>query len=116
MFFKPQNSSKNSLQLKIIPNMLSIHAAKFRFIFWQKQFKLISDDSSTWFKTWLTFYETYTTFINLNQINDFIHKPSININDNRLFHHIHIDVIRLSRYFNIFSDELEKQQNHIKRL
>jgi hypothetical protein len=112
MLFQPQNISKTSLQLNIIPN----HAAKFRFIFWQKQFKLISDDSSTWFKTWQTFYETYTTFINLNQINDSISDSSININDNRLFHHIHIDVIRLSRHFNTFSDDHEQQQNHIKRL
>jgi hypothetical protein len=123
MFFQPQNNLENSLKLKIS----SRHAQTFRFLFWQKQFKLISNDSSTWFKTWQTFYETDTIFINLNHLNHFnafIVDSSNNINDNRLFHDIHIDVIRLSRYFQIFTEQQqqqqdeqeEQQQNHIKRL
>jgi hypothetical protein len=121
MFFHSQAtahpSNHQTITSKIFTKQLiESHPATFRFIFWQKQLGLISDNPSTWAATWNAFYETYTSLINLNQLNDFIVDSSSTLNDQVLFHKIHIDVIRLSRYFKTFSDDDEQCQKHFLRL
>jgi hypothetical protein len=112
-----QGSSRSSIFSKnLIPNTLTKHTAAFRFVVWQKQFGLISNDSSTWIASWNRFHETYTTLVTNYNLNDYL-QSSLDVPvDNRTIHTIHIDVIRLSRHFNTFSDDAEELRVHIRRL
>jgi hypothetical protein len=102
----PSNIPDNTLDLH-----LSTHAALVRFILWQKQFKLISNQPSSWTSSWNIFYETYEILINEMQINNFGQNY-----DHEFIHAIHIDVIRLSRYITEFADDDDEYRRHLIRI
>jgi hypothetical protein len=115
MFLQTPSLGRSSVQASLVCKSLANHVATshaqtFRFIQWQKQFGLLSSDSSTWSETWNRFHETYKTLINENGLNDFLQSSSNGSMDQLIFHAIHIDVIRLSRYFNLFCEDEEERR------
>jgi hypothetical protein len=95
--------------------LLASHEATFRFILWQKQFRLISDDSQTWTPTWQMFFETYVALINANELEDFVVSSS-DMADEVLQRAVHVDVVRLCRYFKLFAEDEGEIERHVKRL
>jgi hypothetical protein len=121
MLFQIPNLERSSIQADLVCRSLAnhvktSHTTTFRFIFWQRQFRLLSSDSSTWSETWNGFHETYTALINENGLNNFLQSSSDGSIDQLVFHAIHIDVLRLSRYFNIFCEDEEECRQYMKRL
>jgi hypothetical protein len=103
-------TSTNSSTLINLPKQVGNHHLStypdiFRFIIWQQQFKLISNDPSSWTNTWNDFYNTYKFIQNSSEITP----------QHDLIRAIHVDVVRLSRYLPEFGDENE-YPNHFNRL
>jgi hypothetical protein len=86
----------------------------YRFLFWQRQLDLISDDGGTWESAWLSFYDTYTALTNVTGLAGYLDDPLTP----SFIARIHIDVSRLSRYFESFSstDELPHHVRRIERI
>jgi hypothetical protein len=74
----------------------------FRFISWQRQLHLLPNDQNSWSSTWSTFSHTYFSLISS-------HSHHLNPSLTRT---VRIDVVRLSRYFDSFSNV----SDHIRRL
>jgi hypothetical protein len=102
--------------MEFLTHRLSAHPDIFRFILWQKNFNLISDDPTSWTNTWNHFYSTYRVLINEMQINN-LPRNSVEIaQSHELIYAIHIDIIRLSRYLAEFADDEIESRKHLNRL
>jgi hypothetical protein len=73
----------------------SLATTSERFITWQIQFGLIPSASNSWFSDWQNYYRTYTALLSGNNLDA----------DPILARHVHIDVVRLSRYAGLFGTE-----------
>jgi hypothetical protein len=121
MWRTASNQAKNTLKTTFVCKVLTTHAlpcysTPARLIRWLKQLRLLSNNPSTWSTTWNGFHETYMTLMNETHINDSINGSSNTKIDEHLVRAIHVDVIRLSRYYDVFCDDEEDWQSHVKRL
>jgi hypothetical protein len=84
----------------------------YRFLFWQRQLGLISDDGESWPTAWSSFYDTYAALMNITGLAGYLDDaltPSF-------MARIHIDVARLSRYFQSFSNIPDELTHHVRRM
>jgi hypothetical protein len=107
--FEPFSESSSvqpdsSQSLPCPPSPLSLTSD--RFISWQIQLGLISPASNSWRSDWQSYRQTYAALLSANALNT----------DPILSHHIHIDVIRLSRYSPLFGAETQTNFQRMERI
>jgi hypothetical protein len=84
---------------------ISLAVTSERFISWQIQLGLIPCASNSWRSDWQNYHQTYTALLSGNPIDS----------DQILARHIHIDVVRLSRYFPVFGRDTASHFQRIER-